>query len=155
MAFAPPAGVALVDPLDYYAAQGAALFPIPVGKKAPGSKEFWAAPPDSAWCRIAPAASSITRAATPAQWAAWRAEHPGCNFGVVAFASRMITLDTDIKPIGEGQTPEDARAEAWSLRAELLASWGMDANTLPHVQSPRGGWHDHFALPAGISTPRR
>jgi hypothetical protein len=148
MAFAPPAGVALVDPLEYYAAQGAALFPIPVGKKAPGSKEFWAAPPDSAG--VVRAGSFKHHASRdPAQWAAWRAEHPGCNFGVVAFASRMITLDTDIKPIGE-QTPEDARAEAWAMRGELLASWGMDANTLPHVQSPHGGWHDHFAVPEHI-----
>lgn len=138
----------MVDPLEYYAQQGAALFPIPVGKKAPGSKEFWAAPPDSAG--IVRAGSFKHHASRdPAQWAAWRAEHPDCNFGVVAFASRMITLDTDIKPV-DGQTPEDARAEAWSMRGELLASWGMDAGTLPHVQSPHGGWHDHFSIPEHV-----
>jgi hypothetical protein len=60
-----------------------------------------------------------------AQWAKWRAEHPGCNFGVVAFASQWITLDTDIKPAA-GQTAEDARAEAWSMRGELFKSWGMN-----------------------------
>ena len=124
----------MVDALDYYAAQGAALFPIPAGQKAP-------------WGIVDSFKDNASR--DPAQWAAWRAQYPGCNFGVVAFASQWITLDTDIKP-AEGQTPEDARAEAWALRGELLTSWGMDPNTLPHVQSARGGWHDYFAVPAGV-----
>lgn len=124
----------MVDPLEYYAAQGAALFPIPAGQKAP-------------WGIVESFKDNASR--DPAQWAAWRTEYPGCNFGVVAFASKWITADTDIKPT-EGQSAEDARAEAWSLRAELLASWGMDPATLPHVQSARGGWHDYFAVPEGV-----
>lgn len=137
-----------MDPLEYYARQGAALFPIPAGKKAPGSKEFWPAPPDSAG--VVRAGSFKDNASRdPAQWEKWRTEHPGCNFGVVAFASQWITLDTDIKPV-TGQTAEDARAEAWSMRGELFKSWGMNPDTLPHVQSAHGGWHDHFALPAHI-----
>jgi hypothetical protein len=124
----------MTDPLSYYAKQGAALFPIPAGRKAPGGI-------------VESFKDNASR--DPAQWAKWRAEHPGCNFGVVAFASNWITLDTDIKPI-EGQTKEDARAEAWAMRGELFKSWGMDPDTLPHVESAHGGWHDHFALPAGI-----
>jgi hypothetical protein len=124
----------MTEPLEYYAAQGAALFPIPAGKKAPGA-----------------IVESFKDHASrdPAQWAKWREENPGCNFGVVAFASQWITLDTDIKPI-EGQTPEAARAEAWAMRGDLFKSWGMDPDTLPHVQSAHGGWHDHFAVPADI-----
>jgi Bifunctional DNA primase/polymerase, N-terminal/Primase C terminal 2 (PriCT-2) len=126
--------VAVATDLDFYAKHGAALFPIPVGKKAPGK-----------------IVESFKKNASrdPAQWAKWRTEHPGCNFGVVAFASNWITLDTDIKPV-EGQTKEDARAEAWAMRGELFKSWGMNPDTLPHVESAHGGWHDHFALPPGV-----
>lgn len=123
-----------MDPLEYYAAQGAALFPIPAGKKAPqGIVKHW----------------KEESSRDPAQWAKWRVEHPGCNFGVVAFASNWITLDTDIKPT-EGQSKEDARAEAWAMRGELLASWDIDPATMPHTESPHGGWHDHFVAPAGV-----
>ncbi len=123
-----------MDPLDYYAAQGAALFPIPAGQKAPHG-----------------IVGSFKHDASrdPNQWAAWRAEHPGCNFGVVAYASQWITLDIDIKPAA-GQSADDARAEAWSMRADLFKSWGMNPDTLPHVQSAHGGWHDHFAVPPHI-----
>src|SRR4051812_5884437 len=124
----------MADPLDYYAAQGAALFPIPAGQKAP-------------WGIVESFKDNASR--DPAQWAAWRAEHPGCNFGVVAYESQIVTTDTDIKPT-KGQTPEDARAEAWAMRGELLKSWGMNPDTLPHVQSARGGWHDYFAVPSHI-----
>lgn len=123
-----------MDPLDYYAAQGAALFPIPAGQKAP-------------WGIVDSFKDNASR--DPAQWAAWRAQYPGCNFGVVAFLSRLITLDTDIKP-RDGQTADDARAEAWGMRAELFKSWGMNPDALPHVQSAHGGWHDHFAIPEHI-----
>lgn len=120
--------------LAFYARHGTALFPIPAGRKAPqgivGSFKH-------------------DHSSDPAQWAAWRQQHPNCNFGVVAFASQWITLDTDIKPV-EGQTPEDARAEAWSMRAELFESWGMAPDTIPHVNSPHGGWHDYFAVPPHI-----
>lgn len=116
--------------LAFYAAHGAALFPIPAGQKAPhGIVESF----------------KHDHSTDPAAWAAWRIAHPGCNFGVVAFASQWIIADTDIKPTAD-QTPEDARAEAWSMRAELFQSWGMPPDTLPHVNSARGGWHDYFAI---------
>lgn len=118
----------------FYAAHGAALFPIPYGKKAPaGYVKSWL----HEWSR------------DPAQWAAWREQYPDCNFGVVAFASKWITLDTDIKPT-DGQSNEDACADAAAQRRALLESWGMNPDTLPHVQSAHGGWHDHFAVPEHI-----
>lgn len=120
--------------LAFYAAHGAALFPIPAGQKAPhGIVESF----------------KHDHSTDPAGWAAWRIAHPGCNFGVVAFASQWIIADTDIKPVA-GQSAEDARAEAWSMRAELFQSWGMPPDTLPHVNSARGGWHDYFAIPPHI-----
>jgi hypothetical protein len=124
----------MTEPLEYYAAQGAALFPIPTGKKAPwGIVEKW----------------KESASTDPAQWAKWREEFPGCNFGVVAYLSRFITLDTDIKP-RDGQSKEEARAEAWAMRSDLLTSWGMNPETLPHVESAHGGWHDHFQIPGHI-----
>ncbi|MGY4296130.1 hypothetical protein ACVWXN_004225 [Bradyrhizobium sp. i1.4.4] len=127
--------VAAATNLAFYARHGAALFPIPHGRKAPhgivGSFKHHFSH-------------------DPAQWTKWREENPGCNFGVVAFASNLIILDTDIKP-REGQTAEDAREEAWKIRWELFASWGLDPAKHPaHVSTPHHGWHDYFAVPPGI-----
>src|SRR5438874_6698094 len=124
----------VISSTAFYARIGAALFPIPHGRKAPGGivssfKDDWSR--------------------DPAQWERWRAEH-GCNFGLVAFASNFIILDTDIKP-REGQTAADARNEAWATRCELFGSWGLDpAKYPPHVTSAHGGWHDYLAVPPGI-----
>jgi hypothetical protein len=65
---------------------------------------------------------------SPVPVAASQAERPGCNFGVVAFASQWIILDTDIKPdpTRPEQTAEQARAKARAMRAELFKSWGMN-----------------------------
>lgn len=116
------------DALAYYAAHGAALFPIPAGEKhghlVPSFKH--------------------DHSRDPAQWAAWQQQHPGCNFGVVAFASHWIILDTDTSGGEEG------RSEAWAMRSELFRAWGMNPETLPHCQSARGGWHDYFQVPAHI-----
>lgn len=120
--------------LDYYADIGAALFPIPYGKKAP-------------WGIVGSFKDDHSR--DPEQWKKWRSENENCNFGVVAFASELIICDTDIKPAA-GQTADEARAEAWSIRGELFKSWGMNPDTLPHTQSAHGGWHDMFAIPPHI-----
>lgn len=124
----------MTDALAYYAKHGAALFPIPAGQKAPfgivGSFKH-------------------DHAKDPTTWKAWRSAHPQCNFGVVAFASQWIILDTDVKPL-EGQTAEEARNEAWTMRGELFSAWGLDRATLPHIQSARGGWHDYFKVPEGV-----
>lgn len=129
--------VAATTNLAFYTRHGAALFPIPHGRKAPhgivGSFKHHFSH-------------------DPAQWTKWREENPGCNFGIVAFASNLIILDTDIKP-REGQTAEDAREEAWKIRWELFATWGLDPAKHPaHVSTPHHGWHDYFAVPPGIDT---
>lgn len=115
-----------VDPLAYYAAHGCALFPIPAGSKAPVGivRSF-----------------KHDYSTDPAQWAAWRTEHPNCNFGVVAFASRLIIADIDTK---------EGRDQAWALWVELCAEWGLPAPVMPHVQSARGGWHCYFTVPDDV-----
>lgn len=116
----------LTDCLAFYAAHKAALFPIPAGSKAPTGIV---------------ASFKHDHSSDPKQWEAWSLDNPNCNFGVVAFASRWLVMDTDAK--------ED-RNEAWALRCSLLKEWGMDPATLPHVQSVSGGWHDYFALPPDV-----
>jgi hypothetical protein len=145
---APPyqAAPALPPELDFYARHGAALFPLPAGSKAPGNADFW------------PSIADPTRAGSfkheysrdPLQWSKWFYSHSGgVNFGVVAFAcgkKGWIIIDTDVKP-RDGQTTEEAIAEASQLRRELFQSWGLDtASHPPHVSSARNGWHDYFAI---------
>lgn len=115
--------------LDFYARHGAALFPIPYGSKTPTGI-------------VGSFKHDFSR--DPAQWAAWQSSHPNCNFGVVAFASQWIIMDTDTSGGDAGRT------EAWALRCELFTAWGLDPALLPHVQSARGGWHDYFQVPAHI-----
>jgi P4 family phage/plasmid primase-like protien len=111
--------------LDFYAAIGAALFPIPAGSKNPtGIVESFV--------------HDCSR--DPAQWAKWATDNPGCNFGVVAGPSTLIIVDVDCK---------DGREAAWALWCELCASWGVAVFT-PHVQSARGGWHILFKVPDGV-----
>ncbi len=106
------------DPLDYYARIGAALFPLPAGSKMPGPASFWPSPSDPA-----KAASFKTNCSPdPAQWSRWREQMPGCNFGVVAFASRLIICDIDTK-IG--------RDEAWAAWCQVCRDWGLDAPLMP------------------------
>jgi hypothetical protein len=119
------------DPLRYYSTHGCALFPLPAGSKIPGPASFWS---------VDGAAGSFKRhhSSDPAQWAAWQAEHPGCNFGLVAFASRLLVIDIDTK-VG--------RDEAWAMWVQLAAEWQLPAVPMPHVASPSGGWHVLFAIP--------
>lgn len=119
----------LTDHLAFYAQHGAALFPIPQGKKEPS---FGIVP-----------SFKHDHSRDPKQWARWAAENPGCNFGVVGFASGWIIVDIDTSGGDAG------RGEAWSLWAELCASWGIPV-AAPHVQSARGGWHAYFQVPAGV-----
>jgi len=115
----------MTDPLAYYGTHGAALFPIPAGQKNPtGIIESFA--------------RDFSR--DPAQWAAWRAAHPNCNFGIVAGPSRIIIIDVDTK---------EGREAAWTLWCELCASWGIEV-VMPHVQSARGGWHIYFIVPHDV-----
>ncbi|WP_448046330.1 VapE domain-containing protein [Bradyrhizobium liaoningense] len=121
------------SPLEFYARHGAALFPLPAGSKTPGPASFW---------NVDGAAGSFKRhySTDPVQWTAWAAEHPGCNFGLVAFASRLIVVDIDTK-VG--------RDEAWTLWCELCAAWQIPV-AMPHIASPSGGWHVLFAIPDGV-----
>lgn len=117
------------DPLRYYAAHKCALFPIPAGSKSPiGIVQSF----------------KHDHSTDPAQWDAWRAAHPGCNFGIVAFASRLIIVDID--------TSGD-RDEAWALWCELCATWQIPV-AAPHVQSARGGWHVYFAVPESVDAAK-
>lgn len=119
----------LASSLEFYAAHGAALFPIPAGQKAPfgivGSFKH-------------------DHSRDPATWRRWAAENPGCNFGVVGFASNWIIVDIDTSG---GET---GRAEAWGLWADLCRSWGLPGPLPVHVQSARGGWHVYCAVPEGV-----
>lgn len=118
--------IATKQTLDYYARHNASLFPIPKGQKNPtGIVASW----------------QKDHSADLAQWAAWAAANPDCNFGVYAAGSGWIIMDTDAS--GD-------RNEAWAMRCALLTEWGMDPAALPHVQSARGGWHDYFAVPEGV-----
>ena len=116
------------DPFNFYAEHGAALFPVPRGKKAPhgivGSFKH-------------------DHSRNPEIWKTWRIENPGCNFGVVGFASGWIIADVDTSG------GEDGRAEARALWADLCASWGLPAPLAFHVESQSGGWHAYFQVPAG------
>jgi putative DNA primase/helicase len=113
--------------LDFYARNGAALFPIPAGQKDPRGI-------------VGSFLSDCSR--DPERWKHWRAERPSCNFGVVACASNWIIVDTDANKAG--------RDAAWAARKELLyASWGL-APFVPHCQSGRGGFHDYFSVPEGV-----
>lgn len=113
--------------LTYYAANGAALFPIPAGQKNPtGIVESF----------------KHDFSTDPAQWARWSDANPGCNWGVVAFASNWIIVDADT-------SGAEGREAAWQEWCGLCASWGV-APLMPHVQSARGGWHFYFKVPDGV-----
>lgn len=118
----------LTDHFAFYERHGAALFPIPAGQKAPFG-----------------IVSSFKHDSStdPASWKAWQIENPGCNFGVVGFASNWIIADIDTSG------GESGRAEAWQAWTDLCATWGIVVAT-PHVQSARGGWHVYFQVPAGV-----
>ena len=75
----------------------------------------------------------------PAQWDAWRAANPGCNFGIVAGPSALIIVDIDVTEVG--------REKAWKIWCEW---WNANADgtpPTPQIQSARGGWHYYFSLP--------
>lgn len=116
----------MIDPLDYYADIGAALFPMLPGSKSPvgivGSFKH-------------------DHSKSPEQWTQWRADHPNCNMGIVAFASRLVIVDIDTS---------DDRDEAWRIWCELCASWGLPGPLMPQVNSARGGWHVLCSVPDGI-----
>lgn len=115
---------ALLRALAFYARIGAALFPIPSGQKDPiGIISNW----------------KFDHSLDPTQWARWLEEFV-CNFGVVAFASRLIIIDIDVKKFG--------REYAWQVWDELCKSWGLPGAIQPHVQSASGGWHILFSIPA-------
>lgn len=122
----------LTHALDFYAAHGASLFPIPRGQKAPFGIV---------------ASFKHDSSKQREQWRQWALENPGCNFGVVGFASNWIIVDIDT-------SGPEGRDEAWSLWAELCKSWGLPDALPPHVQSARGGWHLYFAVPEGVDAAK-
>lgn len=109
--------------LSYYAAHGAALFPIPAGAKSPVGI-------------VGSFAADCSR--DPATWERWAQANPECNWGIVAGPSRLIIVDVDAAKIG--------RDVAWAAWCEWCTSAGIPV-AMPHVQSARGGWHIYFALP--------
>ena len=135
--------------LDYYAQHGAALFPLPAGSKAPGSAAFWPSPDDAT--RAGSFLHHFSR--DPLVWEEWNNQHPGCNFGVVGYASNWIIVDIDAKTPTSTPTPEEkatAQAEAWQAWADLCTAWGFAEPFAPHVMSARGGWHCYFTIPEEI-----
>jgi predicted P-loop ATPase len=115
----------------YYAKIGAALFPIPAGQKNPTGL-------------VGSFAKDCSR--DPDVWRKWAADNPGCNFGVVAGAGNMITVDIDVKA---------GREQAWEAYCELCKEWGIDpAKHMPHVESPSGGWHVYLSVPEGVDANR-
>ena len=110
--------------LAYYAAHGAALFPIPAGQKSPiGIVESFAR----------------DHSTDPARWSQWFAEHH-CNFGIVAGPSRLVIVDIDTKA---------GRDAAWAMWCELCTAWNIPVAS-PHVETPSGGWHVYFSVPADV-----
>jgi hypothetical protein len=125
----PPPPVILPPHLEYYRTHGAALFPMPHGSKDPHG--------------IVPSFKHDC-SRDPAQWERWQKENPGCNFGVVGFASQWIIVDIDTSGGDAG------KAEAWQLWVDLCKSWGLPDALNPQVESARGGWHCYLQVPAGI-----
>ena len=110
---------------------GLALFPIQRGQKLPHG--------------IVPSFAHDW-AKAPEQWVAWRNAH-NCNFGIVAFASRLVIVDIDVAEIG---------FDAWNYWSDWCTSHGLPVYT-PYCTSARGGWHVAFSLPGDfdISTLRQ
>jgi hypothetical protein len=113
--------------LAFAIVHGLALFPIPLGRKAPvGIVNSFA----EDWSRESE------------QWNRWRAENPGCNFGVVCGPSGLIIVDVDLK----------AGVAQW----ETFAQWWREnvggEPPEPTVRSPSGGLHVYFyaSLPEGM-----
>jgi hypothetical protein len=102
---------------------GLALFPIPAGCKAPTGI-------------VASHATSWSN--DSAQWMRWRAENPGCNFGVECGPSGLIVIDIDVL---DGVLQREAFAAWW--RANV-----GDEPRQPTVRTPSGGLHIYFRLPA-------
>lgn len=113
------------DALEFYARIGASLFPIPRGSKDPTGI-------------VSSFAHDFSH--DPAQWCKWAAEHPGCNFGLVAGPSNLVICDVDLK---------DGRDAAWASWVDLCHSWGIEP-IQPTVQSARGGWHILLKTPADV-----
>lgn len=109
--------------LAYYAAIGAALFPIPAGQKNP----------------IGIIASFAKDCSSDRDiWNRWLRDNPGCNWGVVAGPSGWIIVDID------------HGLEGWAAWCVLCAEWGFSKPFAPHVQSARGGWHVYFMVPDDV-----
>src|ERR1700722_10715278 len=115
--------------LDYYAKHGAALFPITSGRKEP-------------FGIVASFKHDYSR--DREQWRQWILENPGCNFGVVGFASNWIICDIDTSG------GEVGKAEALALWAELGPTGGWPEPRPAHVESQSGGFHVYFQIPAGV-----
>ena len=106
-------------------AHGFALFPIPAGRKAPvGIVHSFA----KDWSK------------DPEQWKRWRAENPGCNFGVACGASGLILVDVDVR--------------GGVLQWETFAIWWREkvGGEPPEatVRTPSGGLHAYFRVPPDV-----
>lgn len=120
----------VLSALDYYARHGCALFPMRAGSKAP----------------VGIISSFVHDCSTDAAtWQEWASGNPGCNFGVVAGASRLIIVDIDVK---------QGRDAAWAAWCDLCAQWGIPV-AMPHVATPSGGWHVYFACDADPASLRQ
>jgi Bifunctional DNA primase/polymerase, N-terminal len=68
----------------------------------------------------------------PRQIAAWRRQHPGCNFGIALARSNLLVVDVDVKPGKVGQRTFDL----------LDIEYGFPSTYT--VRSPSGGRHLYF-----------
>jgi hypothetical protein len=110
-------------PLDYYEKHGFALLRV-----FPGGKN----PMGNAWQDLS--------SKDPREWALWKAQN--CNIGVLAGASRIITVDLDT-------TKEGGRDGVWGRYVAWCQANGLPVYE-PHVSTARQGMHIYFRLPDGV-----
>ena len=103
-----------------------ALAPIPAGQKTPTG------------C-VANIYADCSR--DPAQWEAWRAAYPGCNWCLPMGPNGLVAVDIDNKPGGSG-------VEAWR-------AWCAEhGDYKPAWFTPSGGAHVLFRLQSGTDPAR-
>jgi hypothetical protein len=82
--------------------------------------------------KFPPLVKYVAASNDPAQIAAWKRDHPGCNFAVNPTKSNLIIVDVDTKPGKRG------KLSYWELDLE----YGFPPTFT--VRSPSGGFHRYY-----------